>query len=143
MAPLVVALACGVEASLCSKRTGGTCSKGPLSTCGQSSVEVGCINGQCFCQQNYCTRGHMGRFGEICEPSDEYLERMKEAQIQSHCGQDTGGTCNLMSCSQFRGPVNCIKAGWFYHCICKPGYCSANGRCVAAVGPQSAELLTF
>jgi hypothetical protein len=54
------------------------------------------------------------------------------------CDKDTGGTCNVMACYNWRGPTNCVRIGMKYTCLCQDGYCASKGRCVAAPTPEQA-----
>merc|ERR1712113_685646 len=49
------------------------------------------------------------------------------------CKADTGGTCRFFSCHASRGETTCVN----HRCMCKPGFCSENGVCVADVGAMS------
>eukprot|EP00927_Polykrikos_kofoidii_P035209 TRINITY_DN2979_c0_g1_i3.p1 TRINITY_DN2979_c0_g1~~TRINITY_DN2979_c0_g1_i3.p1 ORF type:complete len:150 (-),score=16.76 TRINITY_DN2979_c0_g1_i3:224-673(-) len=127
--------------STCNTDTGTACSVGGVNTCGQTTNEVMCSNGKCTCAEGFCTSDKRGNYGLLCKPSPELLERMKKAQTESFCSQDTSGTCNFAGCNAWRGPTNCLKQGWFYHCICQPGYCAKNGVCVSALNEPSNVLV--
>merc|ERR1740117_1367004 len=42
-------------------------------------------------------------------------------------------------CDHTRGPTDCVGGFMSHKCICKPGFCGENGRCVAA--PEEPTLL--
>jgi len=42
------------------------------------------------------------------------------------CEKDTGGSCSFFGCDNSRGPTACINK----KCLCQPGLCVQDGRCV-------------
>uniref|UniRef100_A0A7S4RXN8 EGF-like domain-containing protein n=1 Tax=Alexandrium monilatum TaxID=311494 RepID=A0A7S4RXN8_9DINO len=57
------------------------------------------------------------------------------------CGRDTGVTCNILSCSKWRGKAECVRPGFMWHCVCQAGHCAVNGRCMRAGGVEVERLL--
>jgi len=50
------------------------------------------------------------------------------------CKRDTGGSCRFLACDASRGPTNCVEDPFMLSktCVCEPGYCADNGKCIKA-----------
>jgi len=63
------------------------------------------------------------------------------AGVSDECEKDTGGSCNLLSCEEHRGPTDCVGGSISNdgvqekRCLCKKDYCASNGVCYPT-GPQ-------
>ncbi|CAK9114439.1 Hypothetical protein SCF082_LOCUS53019 [Durusdinium trenchii] len=92
-----------------------------------------------------------GEAGRLAKPKvDEALAQVKALGFQSliderlmtmarrypaqfgcnlpSCSSDTGGTCQIFSCSSGRGPTSCTNG----KCLCSEGYCAnSNGVCIS------------
>jgi len=72
------------------------------------------------------------RLGE----DEELAGAPEELSAQATCGTDTGGTCRVLGCHAWRGPVVCARYSFLvYKCICPAGFCAEGGVCRPARMP--------
>lgn len=56
----------------------------------------------------------------------ESTSTQSNVSFAGNCPADTGGSCAMLNCAASRGETVCVHR----RCLCKPGYCNIQGRCV-------------